>query len=416
MSGAKQLYDERVKIIEDSVALKIPKRVPNCTRATLYPYFEYGVKLSDASSDFEAATEAYVKYHREFAPDIAGSISLSSLFPSRIFELLEPKCVRWPGDPKGLDENSPYQFLEYPTLLDDEYDEFLNDTAGFCIRKYLPRIYESFEPLSELDFVGVATGLWGAPLKFFLSPGMRDFYKKMTAAGEEMDRYNAAIEKCDKTLKEMGFPSFNGGNSNAAFDMLGDGLRGTFGIMPDIYDNPGYIRKCCELFVKRQIKNSLENFKKSKIKYQWVNLHKGSEEFISDEHFKEFYWPYLKRWIHGLIEEGCVPVLWCEGIYTKRLPYLTEVPPGKVVYYFEKIDLKEAKKILGGTACIMGGYPHDLLLNGTPGQIKDKVKEVMDIAAPGGGYLFSLSYAMADPICRANVEALFEAVSQYGKY
>ena len=38
-------------------------------------------------------------------------------YPARAYELAGIKNVRWPGDPKGLDENAPYQFIEYATCL-----------------------------------------------------------------------------------------------------------------------------------------------------------------------------------------------------------------------------------------------------------------------------------------------------------
>ena len=52
---------------------------------------------------------------------------------------------------------------------------------------------------------------------------------------------------------------------------------------------------------------------------------------------------------------------------------------------------------------------------GSPEQIDEKVKETLDIMAPGGGYLFSTGYSLED--CpKENMEALLEAVEKYGKY
>ena len=51
------------------------------------------------------------------------------------------------------------------------------------------------------------------------------------------------------------------------------------------------------------------------------------------------------------------PYIYTEGPYSSRLEQLTDVPKGKVLYHFEKVDMKEAKRILGGTACIMGNLP-----------------------------------------------------------
>lgn len=197
-------------------------------------------------------------------------------------------------------------------------------------------------------------------------------------------------------------------------DMLGDSLRGTFGMMPDLLEQPENVKRACELFVKLQIAQSVASYKRSGNRYQWVMLHKGFDNFIGDETYAEFYWPYLRQWIMALIDEGIVPVVFCEGAYNTRLKYLADVPKGKVIYLFEEIDIYEAKKTLGGTACIMGGFPEFTVSHGTKEQIRDKVKEYMDVLAPGGGYIFSLSSSL-DLCPRENLETLFEAVELYGK-
>ena len=42
-------------------------------------------------------------------------------------------------------------------------------------------------------------------------------------------------------------------------------------------------------------------------------------------------------------------------------------------------------------------------------------KEIMDIMCPGGGYMFGVA-ASVDQAPRANMEALFRTIEDYGKY
>ena len=51
----------------------------------------------------------------------------------------------------------------------------------------------------------------------------------------------------------------------------------------------------------------------------FMPLHKGADGFLSDEQFKTFYWPTLKKVIVGLIEGGCIPFPAAEGGYNTRL-------------------------------------------------------------------------------------------------
>ena len=402
-------YQERMQLIEDSIALKETSRVLNGVRVNAYPFFEYGVSIKDSMTDYQKAIDAYIRYHREFQPDLASGFA--SQASAKVFELMGVKCMRWPGN--GLDDNSLMQYIEYATLEEDEYDEFFADPTGFAYRKWLPRMFSVFEPFADIEYMKMMTGIYRAPQNAFTSPAMIDSYKRLIAASEEQQKFDSFAASCSKTLREDGFPSMVAGSAATAFDLLADGLRGTFGIMTDLMDQPEIVEKCCKIFVDFQIQNSLGSYKRSGNKFQWTMLHKGFDNFISDEMYAKYYWPYLRQWIIKLIDEGVVPVVFCEGTYTTRLKYLADVPKGKVIYVFEKVDIREAKRILGGTACIMGGFPVYTVTHGTPQKIHDQVKEYMDVLAPGGGYIFSLSTSI-DNAPRANVEALFEAVERYG--
>ena len=116
-------------------------------------------------------------------------------------------------------------------------------------------------------------------------------------------------------------------------------------------------------------------------------MHRGAAGFMSDKQFAKFYWPGFKALILGLIDAGLTPVPLFEGDYTSRLEYLTELPPGKVVGHFDHIDRKKAKKLLGDIMCFWGNVPASLMCTGTPQQIKDDVKELIDIFGDNGGLI-----------------------------
>ena len=144
-------------------------------------------------------------------------------------------------------------------------------------------------------------------------------------------------------------------------------------------------------------------------------LHKGADGFMSPQQFDTFYWPPLRKVMMGLIEEGFVPLLLCEGGYTSRLETIADIPKGKCIYWFENVDWTKAKEILGDTACIRGGVPASILFSGTTRQMKDCIKERIDIVGKGGGYIVDCGLWF-DEARHENVKTMVEFTREYGVY
>ena len=119
----------------------------------------------------------------------------------------------------------------------------------------------------------------------------------------------------------------------------------------------------------------------SGIKAASIYLHRGSAGFMSDAQFARFYWPCLKALILGLIDAGIRPIVYTEGNYTPRLKYFQELPPKKFVMHYQDVDRRLAKKVLGDIACFWGNVPSALMCTGTPEQVEEDVKELIDIFA-----------------------------------
>lgn len=411
MADYEKLYQERKTRVETAVAGGVPDRVPNTLMVGTYPIHKAGITMAESMVDHEAACKAMLGFY-ETHPQLDTGMVSNFMPAAKVLENLDVKNARWPGDPKGLDVNNTYQFIEFPTLQDGEYDEFFRDPAGFWITKHLPRTMGIFEFLADLDYYDM---ILGGAQNMLTSPNMIPLYKRLIAAAEENTRMMSIIGEYTGKLRALGFYDISGGGSATAFDMLGDTLRGTFGMMPDLLEERDNVKRALELFVKKHIAQSLGFCKATGSKYAWVMLHKGFDNFISDKDYAELYWPYLQQWILALIDNGITPVVYTEGSYTTRLKYLKDVPPHKVVYHFEKVDLKLAKKELGDIACLMGGFPVYTVRYGTPKEIDEQVKETLDIMAPGGGYLFTTGYSLED--CpEENMDAVLEALEKYGKY
>ena len=110
----------------------------------------------------------------------------------------------------------------------------------------------------------------------------------------------------------------------------------------------------------------------------------------------------------GLIEAGFVPMPLFEGDYNTRLDIIKDIPKGKAIYWFEDIDIYEAKKVLGDRVCIRGNLPGTMLQFGTPGQVRDYVRELIDVLGRDGGLIVDTGTFFD--------EAKHENVRAHGRY
>jgi len=147
----------------------------------------------------------------------------------------------------------------------------------------------------------------------------------------------------------------------------------------------------------------------------FIPLHRGADGFLSLEQFKTFYWPTLKSLMLALIDEGLIPCPFWEGCYDSRLECLAELPKGKVLGLFDIIDLKRAKEILDDTMCIAGNMPVSLLQVGTPEQIRDYTKMLIDVVGKDGGFIMAPRAVMGE--CEPElVKVWADATREYGVY
>ena len=117
----------------------------------------------------------------------------------------------------------------------------------------------------------------------------------------------------------------------------------------------------------------------------------------------------------GLIDEGLVPMPFAEGNYEPRLEIIKDMPRSSVVWYFEHMDMAKAKKILGDTACIAGNVPVSVLCTGTPQDVKERCRQLIEACAKGGGYILtgSAGVNIGKP---ENLRAMMAAAKEYGVY
>lgn len=136
---------------------------------------------------------------------------------------------------------------------------------------------------------------------------------------------------------------------------------------------------------------------------------------MSQKQFEKFYWPSLKKVINALIHEGIIVSLFAEGSYNTRLESINEFPKGTVQWIFDQTDMARAKKVLGSKCCIQGNVPSSLMITGTPREVKEHSRRLIETCGKGGGYILC-SGAGATEAKLENLKAMVEAAKEYGVY
>ena len=109
-----------------------------------------------------------------------------------------------------------------------------------------------------------------------------------------------------------------------------------------------------------------------------------------------------------------MPMPLFEGDYTPRLKYLATLPPGKVAAHFDKIDRKKFKEIVRRRHVLLGQRAAIAACTGTPQQVKDDVKELVDLFGDTGTLIIDSTVGIPDESRPENVLALKEAADEYG--
>jgi uroporphyrinogen decarboxylase len=80
------------------------------------------------------------------------------------------------------------------------------------------------------------------------------------------------------------------------------------------------------------------------------------------------------------------------------------------------MDIHEIRERTRGKLCLIGNIDVDLLLRGTPGEIKEDTLKHLRTLGPGGGYVLGSSNSIHRTIRAENYRAMLDTALQNGKY
>ncbi|MBN1367313.1 MAG: hypothetical protein JW967_05260 [Dehalococcoidales bacterium] len=416
---AEKAYKIRAKRFADVLNVLEPDQVPVNLPLGSLPLSIYGIDVSDPAYNPAMATEAYDKFNKEYGAELEVYAMPMSMGSFRPLEVLEYKTYVWPG--YGLPRGGWFlQFVEGEYMLANEYDALIRDPSDFWLRTYLSRVFGALTPLKQIRPLTDVYEIPGAQ-SFATSlgmPGVVEALQKMVEAGQEVRKSFSAMRLNSGAAAAHGFANdmgFMGTMARAPFDVLGDTMCGTRGIMMDMYRQPDKLLKALDIIADLMIDSVLSSAGIKDLSGVTYPLHKGADGWLSQKQFETFYFPSLKKVMDAFIKEGLIQNLFAEGAYNTRLESFKEFPKGSVSWLFDLTDMALAKKVLGNRHCIKGNVPASLLIAGEPAEVKEYCRKLIEVCGNGGGFVLASGSNPDNPKLE-NVRSMMAAIREYGVY
>lgn len=138
----------------------------------------------------------------------------------------------------------------------------------------------------------------------------------------------------------------------------------------------------------------------------------ASIDVISPGMYKKWAYPYEKKFFDAMknveIDKEHATLLHICGNITPVLTDMADTGAG-ILELDYKVDLAEAKKMVGHRVCLMGNLnPSEVLLRGTPEIVAEEAQKCIHAAGKGGGYILGSGCELAYFTPLDNVKAMIE--------
>lgn len=389
-AAMEQRYQERLGRYVAAMEGRTPDRVPIRLSLGEVQAKHAGLSLQEVYYRWDKNIAAATKVISEL--DFDAFRRPPSLFWAAMHDGVGTRSVAVPG--LRMPEDTQYQYVEGEYMLPDDYDDFVADPTKWILTTYLPRIHEEFaEPGSYRANIALLKGM-----------AARSMFGQAMREGERLWR------------ETYGMPLATSGTTVAPFDLLGDTLRGMVGIMLDLHRRPDKIVAATEMLVPHCIFLGAHGRGSCPELPVFMPLHRGAHPFLGPRQWDTYYWPSLKAVIEGMWTQGRRTLFFAEANWTPYLDRIATLPEHSIVFNLDQTDVDEALKTLGGRFCLSGGLPNYLLAYGSPGEVRDACKRLIDQLGSDGGFIIDSCFSMETDVDMRNVEVMVETARDYGRY
>jgi hypothetical protein len=287
---AERIYKERVTRIMKAQLLEEPDRVPVILPSGFFPAYYTGGNLKKVMYDSQELYGSWTKFREDFYQDMDDFGGPALIFSGPALEIIQYKAYKWPGHGLADDVNT-YQYVEEEYMKADEYDAWMKDPADFAFRVMVPREVGSLKALKNFPPL---SSFMSMPMMLsypFARPEIREAFQSLIEAGKELEKRQAVMMAYSQETLAAGFPAARGGIAAAPFDVIADFLRGTQGVIMDMYRQPEKLMEAIDMITTQTIQRTIAMVNASGGFTVSFPLHKGDDTFMSDKQFEKFTGP-----------------------------------------------------------------------------------------------------------------------------
>lgn len=368
MKTGQELYNEHYNRLKDSIAMKKTDRPPISLNAFAFCIKYGGGKLSDICLNPEYGNAVALKGLLELG-DVDSSV-LAVDYPNMIgsFFLSEMKV---PG--RDLPEDMLWQIDEKGIMTEADYDTVL-----------------------EKGWNAVFGDMVNNRLKYGFS---------------EMRSFMPMAPKLTQNVLDAGIvPLCGGPSAGGPFGTLCAG-RGIARFMRDLHRMPDKIKAVMEVIASEKEPALREQVRNIKPLTCWAGGSREAGDFLSYKDFERFAWPYLKKSIEIIIEEGSNACLHLDMPWDRYFKYFLEVPKGRCILWPDGTsDIFKARDALYGHMCFMGDASPSLMTLGSPDDVYAYCKKLVEELSPSG-FIMSTGCMVPYNAKVENVKAMMAAAT-----
>jgi len=372
-----EVYDKRYHKVKSCIALENDHVVSTYMGQAVPPTYTEGITLAEYMSDSQKGLECFI----DFVNHLNEQASIDCInfgYPGGHQGALTISWwskIKMPG--KEMPPDSVWQVEEKKMVEDSDYDVILKEkNTSSVTARILPQIIDQ-EALDRFfnfygkEFAGVMCRYVkeGYPV---LNCGLLCPPFETLCGGRSM---NAFFMDCYKQLDKI----------KAVQDIMMEGIRQQIASLP----TEDYIIGC------------------------WVGGWRGASNMVNRKIWDTLVWPYMKETALLLIKRGITPIMHLDACWDRDIERFSELPAKKIILNTDGMtDLRNARKILGNHAALMGDVPSQMLTVSSKEEIKDYVRRLLDDIGPKGTFITAGCDA---PSCSKyeNLLAIHEAAQEY---